>query len=489
MQQTKGINSLSETNKYCSDSTVLIKTFTTVLKEFELSYINKLFSKVKKRGFDGAKIFDILFVLRYIDIKNVCQLMQSGYSKELSNKKDVFYTFLKNENIDWRKILQLFVKQFFKIVEQKGDQSDVNSPKCIIVDDTQLSKTGKVIEFIGKVYDHCTHKYTLGIKVLTLGFWDGKSFVPIDFSVHNEPGKKKVRGLKASELKSQFHKLRDELSPGFKRTQEVAKDKIEMAITMIQSAIKRLKSVDYVLTDSWFICDKFISEVTKLKDKRGNVLKVIGLMKSNRIIEIEGVKINSNKVPEVKRKHIKYNRLFKAEYIDLIVVYKGIKMRVFWVKFKGQNTWKMLVCTDLKLSFILAMKYYQIRWSIEVFFKECKQNLNINACQSTDFDAHIAHISICFMQYITLSLRKRFDDYESFGALFRQLCQEIMEATLVDKIWKFLIEIFSVLFGELEIELEILIKTLFQNRLKVEEKIKKAFDCFFSIPKVATSVK
>jgi len=146
----------------------------------------------------------------------------------------------------------------------------------------------------------------------------------------------------------------------------------------------------------------------------------------------------------------------------------------------------MLICTDQKLSFTKAMKYYQIRWSIEVFFKECKQNLNINACQSTDFDAQVAHITICFMQYIALSLKKRFDDYETFGALFRQVCQEIMEATLVEKIWQFLIEIFSTLFGELEIELEIFIKRIFQNKDIVEEKVKKTFECFFSIPKVVT---
>ncbi|MBW6495883.1 MAG: hypothetical protein K0B16_15230, partial [Burkholderiaceae bacterium] len=27
------------------------------------------------------------------------------------------------------------------------------------------------------------------------GFWDGKSFVPLDFSIHNEPGKTGKRGF------------------------------------------------------------------------------------------------------------------------------------------------------------------------------------------------------------------------------------------------------------------------------------------------------
>lgn len=485
MQQNKSINNLSETNKYCSDSTVLVNTFTAILKEFKLSYINVLFSKAKSKGFDGAKIFETLFVLRFFDLKNIQQLMHSGYSIETPKKKDVYYDFLKNENIDWRRILQLFTKQFFKIVDNKGDQTEASSPLCLIVDDTQLNKTGKKMEFIGKVYDHCSHKYTLGMKVLTLGLWDGKSFIPLDFSIHNEPGKKKVRGLKASELKSQFRKTRSITSPSFKRVEEISTDKIEMAISMIRNAVKKLKTIDYVLADSWFICEKFISEINKIKVSTGNKLNVIGLMKSNRIITIEGQKINGNKVPELKRKKIRHNRMFKADYLDFIAEYKGVPMRVFWVKMKGQNNWKMLICTDEKLSFTKAMKYYQIRWSIEVFFKECKQNLNINACQSIDFDSQIAHVSICFMQYITLALRKRFDDYETFGALFREMCQEVMEMTLVEKIWQFLIEIFNTLFGELELELEIFIKMIFQNRATVEEKAKKAFECFFAVPKAA----
>jgi hypothetical protein len=486
MQQSKDINSIAETDKYCLNSSILIKTFTTVLKEFKLSYINKLFSKSKKRGFDAAKIFETLFVLTFIDIKNVQQLVNSGYSLEIVNKKDVFYEFLKNQNIDWRTILHLFSKQFFKIVKEKGDQSTTDSPKCIILDDTLVAKTGKKMECLGKVYDHCSHTYSLGMKILTLGFWDGKSFVPLNFSIHNEPGKNKLRGMKISELKAQFQKKRDKLSSGYNRVQEVALDKIEMAILMIKSSVKSLETVDYVLADSWFMCEKFISEITKLKAKSGNQLNVLGLMKSNRIITIVGVKMNANKVPELKRKSIKFNRVFKAQYIDQIVDYKGNPMRIFWIKFKGQNNWKMLICTDQKLSFQTAMKYYQIRWSIEVFFKECKQNLGISNCQSIDFDSHIAHVSICFMQYMALSLRKRFDDYETFGALFKHVRQEILEATLVDKIWTFLIEIFELIIGELEIELEIILKMIFQNRTQVEGKIKKAFECLFSMPKAIT---
>jgi IS4 transposase len=65
-----------------------------------------------------------------------------------------------------------------------------------------------------------------------------------------------------------------------------------------------------------------------------------------------------------------------------------------WVKMNGQSQWKLLVTTDRKLSFIKAMRYYQIRWSIEVFFKDCKQNLGLNNCQSSDFDFNFVRTSL-----------------------------------------------------------------------------------------------
>ena len=80
------------------------------------------------------------------------------------------------------------------------------------------------------------------------------------------------------------------------------------------------------------------------------------------------------------------------------------------------------------------MKQYQIRWSIEVFFKDCKQNLHLNSCQSTDFDANIAHISIVFMNYMILSLRKRIDDYETLGGIFREIKEQMLERILLQQI-------------------------------------------------------
>lgn len=475
MQQNKNTKSLSEINSYCQNSSVMVGIFNQLLGKLDLRYINKLFSGVKKRGVDGSKIFQTLFVFRFMDFSNVAQLMQSGFSKELSHKKDVFYDFLNNANIHWRSILLLFFKQAHYLIDENSDQN-ADNPKCLIVDDTQLDKTGKTIEFIGKVFDHCSHTYRLGMKVLTLGYSDGKTFIPIDFSIHNETGKQGKRGLKAKELKTQFSKKRNSKSSGYERESEVSLDKISSALKMIKRCIKKWFKIEYVLADSWFICEKFIKGIQGINPK----LHVIGLMKMNRIVQANGNSYKANKIPEIYRKDIHHSKIFKCSYISMKIGYKGIKMKGYWIKMKGQNSWNLLISTNDKLTFVKAMTIYKNRWSIEVFFKDCKQNLGLNMCQSKDFDAHIATISIVFMNYIVLALKKRFEDYETLGILFRDFKSIMLQKTIIQKIWEILIQLFDTVFASMGVDWEMFISTLINKQDEILQNLNIALASLYT---------
>jgi len=248
---------------------------------------------------------------------------------------------------------------------------------------------------------------------------------------------------------------------------------------MIKDAINKKIKAQYVLADSWFICQRFISEIQKINKE----LFVIGLMKTNRIISINGKNYKANTIPELNRKQIKYSKKLKCHYIAKTIHYKDIEIKAFWVRIKGQQTWKMLISTNEKITFIKAMKYYQIRWSIEVFFKDCKQNLNLNSCQSTDLDAHIDSISIVFMNYMVLSLRKRFDDYETLGVLFKNVKEQLLEDTIVQKIWSILIELYTILLVDLGVDWNHFISNLIHKQEILNEQIKKTFQHLFSLDK------
>lgn len=419
---------------------------------------------------EGSKIFQTLFVLRFLDFNNVAQLMQSGFSKELIHKKDVLYDFLKNENVCWRSIMLLFFKQIYKVISKKSEES--TDTACFVVDDSKEDKTGKKIEFIGKVHDHCSHSYSLAFKVLTLGYTDGKTFLPLNFSLHSEAGKNGKRGLKDKDLAKQYTKERASKSAGFERASEVFQDKITMALKMIKQSLKSWLKVNYVLADSWFICEKFIKEVKEINSK----LNVIGLMKMNRTIEIEGKKYKTEKIPVLMRKRIKESRKFKCTYISLKMNYKEIEIRGYWIKMNGQESWNLLISTDIKLGFVKAMEIYKQRWSIEVFFKDCKQNLGLNSCQSKDFDAHIAHNSIVFMNYMILALKKRFEDYETFGILFRNFKDLMLKQTVVHRMWNILFQLFDTVFVFLGVDFTRFFKMLINKQDEILQNLNIALN-------------
>lgn len=475
MQHCKGKKTFSEIHDYCNNDSNLVNTFNTLLQGFDLRYINSIFSTVKKQGVNASDVFWSLFLLRFINFDNVHQLMRSGISKELSHKKDVFYDFLNNPKINWRNLLWLFSKQSLKLISTKSIDED-NHPKCLIVDDSILPKTGKTIEFIGKVFDHGSQAYALGMKLLTLGYNDGKSFIPLDFSLHHEPGKKKNRGLKKKELDSQYRKERAADTPGYLRKREISETKIDCAIKMILRIVKKKIKVDYVLADSWFISENFIESI--ITACQG--VNVIGLLKLNRILIIDGKQISANKVADVYRKNIRNCKSLKCQYIKKKASYKGIEVMGYWVKMKGQQNWKLLISTNTNLSFIKAMKIYQIRWSIEVFFKDCKQSLKLNSCQSKDLDAHIATLSLVFMNYTVLALKRRFEDYETLGILFKKCKDLILQQTLIERIWIIFQELFNSILSDFGLDWEKVILALVENYEQFTEQCNKTFETIFA---------
>ena len=110
------------------------------------------------------------------------------------------------------------------------------------------------------------------------------------------------------------------------------------------------------------------------------------------------------------------------------------------IKLKGAKTWKLLLTTDLSLSFVKTMELYQIRWTIEVLFKECKQYLRLGKGQNTDFDGQIADTASTWLTHLILSLGLRFQAYETMGGLFRDLQNQMIRDTLHQRIMMAIVE-------------------------------------------------
>ena len=124
------------------------------------------------------------------------------------------------------------------------------------------------------------------------------------------------------------------------------------------------------------------------------------------------------------------------------MLYRDKKLNLFFSKQGKNGKWKVFICTDISLSFIKMIEIYQIRWSIEVAFKETKQLLGLGKCQSNDFDAQIADATITMVQYILLTCRFRYENYESKTGMFLQIKEEATLQRLSQRLWGLFIELY-----------------------------------------------
>ena len=103
-------------------------------------------------------------------------------------------------------------------------------------------------------------------------------------------------------------------------------------------------------------------------------------------------------------------------------------------------------------------------------FKEAKQYLNLGKSQANDFDSQIADTTISMMQYILLTLHKRFQAYESLGELFRANKQYFLEVTLAKRLWGFFLQLLQEITALFEVDFEQLMDKIF-NEKELEQKI------------------
>ena len=57
------------------------------------------------------------------------------------------------------------------------------------------------------------------------------------------------------------------------------------------------------------------------------------------------------------------------------------------------------------------------------------------------------------IQYIMLTVKKRFGDYESKGELFRELEEKVIEYTLAQRLWGVFLEVIVELLADFNIDL------------------------------------
>jgi len=380
------------------------------------------------------------------------------FKKTLDAEKDVIYRFMNDCRLRWRTIVNGINCKLMSCM-------DMSKPKnaCLILDDTDLKKTGFKMELASRIWSHVDNRALLGFKGLFLGWCDDKSFLALDFSLHREAGKnvKFPFGLKPQQVKSQFHKERPSKCAGSKRIKEADMKKTDTGMSMISRALLRGVPFRYVLLDSWFVSGKMIRFVLGLPGKH---LLGMGKMGSTKY-GFQNQELTAKDLCERLSRKGKAKRIRKLHMrcIKVNVTLQKVPVCLFFYRNTGKGPWHFLVSTDFDLTPLRAYQMYARRWNIEVYFKEMKQHFNLNGCHSLDFDAQIAHVSVAMIAYNMFSTTKRLNNYETLGDLFREVASQMTELTLSERIWAIIEELLQFVAEFMDIDFASLVQSLMKK--------------------------
>lgn len=451
---TKKISEIAtDVNFLQLDSENILNSF----KALKLSPVFSEFQKVKRCGFSLQLLVSLMIWSLFNGNKTVNSSLSLIASNGASVGKDAFFRLKNNSKINWRRLLWYICRRFVTITSQEEAANE--GVKCLILDDTLLPKTGRKIENSGYVHDHVSNTFKLGFKLLVALYWDGKSGIPVDFSLCREKGRRREKpyGMSQKEHRRQFNKKRMKDAESSKRTDELDLSKIELAIRMLYRSVSHMFAVDYVLCDSWFTCQSLVRTARSLG------VHLIGMYKfSLTHFRYQGKEMTYKQINQ-SIKDIHRCRKMKLQYKTAHVMWDELPVTLFFSRQGTNGKWKVLLTTDTKLTFVKMIEIYSIRWTIEVFNKEAKQFFNLGGCQSSDFDAHIADTTISMIAYILASLRYRYDHYESMGQLFRAMNADNLQKTLDKRIWELFIQVLNEICLVLDKDIDDMLEQIMNN--------------------------
>ncbi len=397
-------------------------------KKYKVSSILKASNAYKAKGVPVITLFQYLFALIFANRSMYMNMLTGKHNENFA--KDTVYRFLNSTSINWTKFTSLLAAKIAtSTIAELTDEKRVN---VLIIDDTMFERnSSKKVELLCKVYDHAKHTYKYGFRLLTLGWSDGNTFLPVNSCLLSSKNKKS----RINEAKNL-----DKRSTGFKIRQLAQTKATTVMLELIESAKKAKLQASYVLFDSWF-CSP--TSLIAIKSKGLDVIAMA--KKTSKMHYLYNGKMQP--LTEIYKQNKK--RRGRSKYllsVEVAVVKDEVSIpaRVVYVRNRSKRKdYLILVTTDMTISEEEIIRIYGKRWDIEVFFKVCKSYLKLSkGCNSLSYDAMNAHISIVFTRYMMLAVENRQSiDDRTLGEIFHLISDELSDITWIESL-NMLIELF-----------------------------------------------
>jgi hypothetical protein len=423
----KSITQANQNDKQISKS---IEKF---FKRFHISSALKASNAYKKKGIPVIEVFQYLFLLIFSNRSMYMSLITGRNTPGFA--KDTVYRFMKMLQINWIRFTTLLASRIIRDAIVPLDSED--RANVLIIDDSMFERNrSKKVELLAKAYDHANHRYRFGFRMLTLGWSDGSSFLPVN-SILLSSENKKNRVNEAVKV--------DKRTAGYKRRLLSIQKGTQAMLELLKTAKKAAVPAKYVLFDSWFSSPSTLHAVKTIG------YDVIGMVKKTpkMFFRYKGEDMSLITIYNRNKKRRGRSRYLLSVLVDVVKDGKVIPAKVVYVRNRNKRKeYLCLISTDTTLDENEIIRIYGKRWDIEVFFKVCKSYLNLSReCNSLSYDAMTAHTAVVFTRYMMLSLESREgSDNRSLGELFLYFSDEMSDITWIQA-FRMLLQMFRTILN------------------------------------------
>lgn len=394
-------------------------------KQYSIGSLLKHSNFDKEKGFSCLHLFRFIFMLIFTG-KNLYRFLQAETVDGLP-AKDSVYRFLNSTRYNWRKLLLTLSSMIIR--ETVSILTSDEREKVLIFDDSLFSRNrSKAVELLARVFDHTEKKYMRGFRLLTLGWSDGNTFLPLSFSLLSSANKKN----RLNEVNSSI----DKRTNGYKLRKESIKKTTDVMLELLDQLAPYGVSAKYLLFDSWFAYPKVIRNVMERN------LHVVCMLKSMPKVfyRYMGKPMNLASLYSYIYKKPGKTKILASVIVELGKDKQGqpVKVKIVFVRDRNRSRkWLAILSTDTTLPDEEVIRIYGKRWDIEVFFKMTKSYLRLaKEFQGRSYDSMVAHTTIVFCRYIMLALESRNNrDQRTLGNLFYLCCDELQDISFANALF------------------------------------------------------
>lgn len=267
--------------------------------------------------------------------------------------KDTVYRFMKMIQINWIRFTTILASRIISdAVIPLDSEERVN---VLIIDDSMFERNrSKKVELLAKVFDHAKHKYRFGFRMLTLGWSDGSTFLPVN-SILLSSENKRNRINEAVVV--------DKRTVGYKHRRLSMEKGTHAMLELLMATKNAAIPAQYVLFDSWF------SSPSTLYAVKAVGYDVIGMVKKTpkMFFRYNGEEMSLISIYNKNRKRRGKSKYLLSVIVDVVKDNEIIPAKVVYVRNRNKRKeYLCLISTDVNLDEDEIIRIYYKMSSINV---------------------------------------------------------------------------------------------------------------------------